>query len=98
MYNHDNEVLKDFDPNKKINIPTDIPNVQIAGDISDRAKPVKLKLNYERVKQIDKYLRENNEFYRLYTKWNEENSESIKKENEFYFVCKFQEFNFEIDK
>ena len=64
MYNQDSDVMKDFDPDEKVNIPNNIPNVQIAGDVSDRAKPVKLKLNKERVKQIYEYLYEHNHFYK----------------------------------
>ena len=62
MYNTDSDALKDFDPDKKVNIPNEIPNVQIAGDVSDRSKPVKLKLNRERVKKIYDYLYKHNHF------------------------------------
>ena len=98
MFNNDSETLCDkMNENQKMNIPNDLSNIKVAGDSADRAKEVKLKLNAKRCRDIYEYLCRENDFQRKYTQWNETHSENIKKENEFYFICKFQEFNVDYD-
>ena len=99
MQNQDSETLiNNMNDDKKINIPDNLSNIKIVGDTADRAKEIKLKLNAIRVRDIYEYLCKHNEFQRRQTQWNEQHSDDIKRENEFYFVCKFQEFNVEYDK
>ena len=46
-----NQMTNDKGEINKVNIPTDLSNIQVSGD-TDRAKQVKLKLDKKRVQEI----------------------------------------------
>ena len=47
-----NQMTDDKGDINKVNIPTDLSNIQVSGDTADRAKQVKLKLDKKRVQEI----------------------------------------------